>query len=221
MNDPLLLPRSPEYYEDELANSLSHGLGILLSVVLVPILITLAVMEQSLAATVSAAVFGFSLLLMFSSSTLYHAVHQPRLKHLCRKLDHISIYFLIAGTYTPFILLYLHNTLGWILLSVQWLLVLLGIFYKVFLIGRYRRFSLIIYLSMGWLAVLAGRSFLQELPLACTIFIVIGGLLYTIGVIFYRWESLRGHHFIWHLFVLLASYAHYTAVLFAIELVAA
>ncbi len=201
----------------ELANSLSHGLGLLISLVAVPILVASAVQSNSTYAVIGGGVFGFTLLFMFTSSTLYHTIQHPETKKVMQKLDHISIYFLIAGTYTPFLLLFINNTLGMLLLGLQWSLVIFGIVYKTFWIGKYRKLSLAIYLLMGWAAVLAGRSFVQNLPLSCLILVVIGGMLYTVGVVFYRWESLRGHHLIWHLFVLFASFSHYAAVLFAVN----
>jgi len=131
-------------------------------------------------------------------------------------LDHISIYFLIAGTYTPFLLIYLRNSFGIILLSVLWGLTILGIFFKVFFTGRFSLVSTIIYVLMGWIFFVGGKRFFNAMPRDVLIFIIIGGCLYTIGIIFYMWKGYGWHHAIWHFFVLAAAVCHYVAVLLAV-----
>ncbi|MEP6746470.1 MAG: hemolysin III family protein [Bacteroidota bacterium] len=139
-----------------------------------------------------------------------------RLKECWKIFDHISIYFLIAGTYTPFLLIYLNNTFGITLLCVLWGLTVLGIFFKIFFTGRFKAVSNIIYIAMGWMLVTGGKRFFTELPTNVLIFIIIGGGLYSIGIIFYLWQKYSWHHAVWHFFVLAAAVCHYVAVLLAV-----
>jgi hemolysin III len=199
----------------ELANILTHGVGILFGIVAIPILIALATNSGQVAGLVGVAIYGFSFLMVFTSSTIYHSTFEPRIKQVMRKVDHISIYFLIAGSYTPFILLYLYNGLGFTILAIEWGFAIFGIFYKLFFINRSNILSVIIYLGMGWAAVFAPSSFFTSMPTESLVLIVTGGLLYTLGVIFYLWERLPYHHAIWHIFVLAAAICHYVAVLYA------
>ena len=200
----------------ELANSLSHGLGVLLGLVGVPALISVASVHGSVAALAGSCVFGFCFLLLYSASTLYHSFSQPELKKVLRQLDHISIYFLIAGSYTPFVLIYFWNLSGQILLGSLWTLTLAGIFFKLFFTGKFEKLSLIIYLAMGWSIVFVGKDFFPLLATEEIILVTAGGLLYSLGVIFYRWKSLAYHHAIWHLFVLAASLCHFAAIMLAV-----
>lgn len=203
-------------FKQELANSVSHGFGLLFGIVSIPVLISLASVNGNVAGLVGASIFGFSFLMVYTASTLYHSFQRPEVKRVLKVLDHISIYFLIAGSYTPFLLMYLMNATGITVLAVVWTLAILGVFYKLFLIGRYRGLSLAIYLGMGWMLIFIARSFFSSLPVNCSIMLGIGGGLYTLGVIFYAWEKLPYHHAIWHVFVLAASICHYVAVLLAV-----
>lgn len=201
----------------ELANSLSHGFGVLFGIIAIPVLISFAAIGQDLFVVLGCCIFGFSFLMTFAFSTLYHGFKNPEIRRVMRILDHISIYFLIAGTYTPFILIYYFNTVGIILLCVLWGLTLLGIIFKTMYIGRFEKASLIIYLSMGWIVVFAGKNFFTQMDTSCIAMLIGGGVLYTLGVIFYRWESMTYHHFIWHLFVLGGAMCHYAAVLISVS----
>ena len=154
--------------------------------------------------------------MLFTFSTLYHGFQQPRVKQVLQVFDHISIYFLIAGTYTPFILNYLYNTTGIIMLCVLWSLVLLGIVFKIFFVNRFNILSTIIYLLMGWMMVWGGKAFFVSVPFSVIILIIIGGVLYSVGVIFYLMEKWKWHHVVWHLFVLAAAICHYVAVLLTV-----
>jgi len=151
-------------------------------------------------------------LLVYTCSTLYHSFHQPKVKRVLHILDHISIYFMIAGSYTPFVLTYLYNTTGITLLSILWGLTIIGSFFKLFFTGRFEKLSVALYLIMGWMIVFIARPVVANLPMDCILMILAGGLSYTIGVIFYRWEKSPYHHAIWHLFVLGGSICHYIAV---------
>lgn len=200
----------------EIANSITHGIGILFGVAALPVLSALAATKNHTIAVVGAAVYGFSFLLVFTFSTLYHAFQNPRVKKVLNIFDHISIYFLIAGTYTPFLLNYMMNATGITLLSVLWGLTILGIVFKLFFTGRFNYLSTAIYIGMGWILLFGGRSFFAAIPWPVLTMIIIGGVLYTVGTIFYLWEKLYYHHVIWHLFVLAAAICHYVAVLLMI-----
>ncbi len=200
----------------EIANSITHGIGILFGIAALPVLSALAVTKNHTVAVVGAAVFGFSFLLVFTFSTLYHAFQNPRVKKVLNIFDHISIYFLIAGTYTPFLLNYMMNATGITLLSVLWGLTILGVVFKLFFTGRFNYLSTAIYIGMGWILLFGGRSFFAAIPWPVLTMIIIGGVLYTVGTLFYLWEKLYYHHVIWHLFVLAAAICHYVAVLLMI-----
>ena len=197
----------------EIANSITHGIGIIFGIAALPVLSAIAANKDHTIAVVGAAIYGFSFILLFTFSTLYHAFQNPKVKSVLHVFDHISIYFLIAGTYTPFLLNYMLNTTGIVLLSVLWGLTLIGISFKIFFTGRFNYISTVIYLGMGWILLFSGRQFFAAIPGPVLTMIVIGGLLYSIGVIFYLWEKLYYHHVIWHMFVLAAAICHYVAVL--------
>jgi hemolysin III len=198
---------------EEVANSLTHGLGLVLSLVgLVPLLL-LAAVHDSMVHLAAAAVYGATLVALYAASTLYHACREPRRKHLFRVVDHCAIYLLIAGTYTPFALLSIPAPWGRVLLVIVWTLAAVGVLYKVFMFGRFPRLALALYLGMGWLAVLAIRPILAHVPPIGVALMVAGGLLYTAGVWFYVRDHMPYRHAIWHLFVLGGSACHYFAVL--------
>ncbi len=200
----------------EIANSITHGMGIIFGIAALPVLSALAATKNNNIAVVGAAVYGFCFLLLFSMSTLYHAFQNPRAKKVLHVFDHISIYFLIAGTYTPFLLNYMMNTTGITLLCVLWGLTLIGIVFKIFFTGRFNFVSTLVYIGMGWILLFGGRQFFDAIPFDVMLMIAIGGGLYTIGAVFYLWEKLYYHHVIWHLFVLSAAVCHYVAVLLMI-----
>ncbi|MEO5685485.1 MAG: hemolysin III family protein [Chitinophagaceae bacterium] len=202
--------------KQELVHSIIHAFGILFGIISIPILTALAAKNANVPGIVGASIYGFCFLMLFSFSTLYHGFQQPQVKRVLEIFDHISIYFLIAGTYTPFLLIYLNNAFGITLLAVLWGLTLLGIFFKIFFTGRFEVLSIIIYILMGWMLVAGGRRFFDALPTDVLIFIVIGGGLYSIGIIFYVWQKYSWHHAVWHFFVLAAAVCHYVAVLLAV-----
>lgn len=200
----------------EVANSISHGLGILFAIVAIPILLAIAAASGNTAGIVGASIYGFSFLFMYTSSTLYHSFQQPNIKKILRTFDHISIYFLIAGSYTPFILIGMMNTTGIILLCALWTIVLLGTIFKIFFVGRFEFMSTALYLGMGWMAIFVAKPFMAALSTETLILLAAGGILYTIGVIFYVNKKIVYSHAIWHLFVLAASVCHFAAVLVAL-----
>lgn len=197
----------------EIANSITHGIGIIFGIAALPVLSALAATKNHTTAVIGAAVYAFCFLLLFTFSTLYHAFQHPKVKRVLHMFDHISIYFLIAGTYTPFLLNYMMNATGITMLVVLWSLTFIGIFFKIFFTGRFNYVSTVIYLGMGWILLFSGRQFFAAIPVDVLIMIIIGGVLYSIGVIFYLWEKFLYHHVIWHLFVLSAAICHYVAVL--------
>ena len=200
----------------ELVNSIIHGFGIIFGIVSIPILIALAIKSDNTPGVIGAAIYGFCFLQLFTFSTLYHGFQHAQVKRVLEIMDHISIYFLIAGTYTPFLLIYLNNTFGITLLVILWSLTALGIVFKIFFTGRWNVLSTIIYILMGCIMIFGGRTFFVEIPGDVMTMILIGGALYLIGVVFYLWEKYPYNHAVWHFFVLAAAVCHYVAILLAV-----
>jgi hemolysin III len=201
---------------EELANALTHGAGFVLSVTGFVILLVLAALRGGAWHIVSCAIYGATLVCLYAASTLYHGIPSPRLKRALRIFDHSAIYLLIAGTYTPFLLVNLRGGWGWSLFGVVWGLALAGIFLKVWFVDRFQILSTTVYLLMGWLAVIAARPLFMMVPRAGLLWLLAGGLLYTSGVVFYAWKRIPYNHVIWHVFVLAGSTCHYFAVLYSI-----
>jgi len=202
----------------EMANALTHGMGILFGVASIPVLSAIGAKTGNIPGIVGATIYAFCFLMLFTFSTIYHSIQDKEVKKILRTFDHVSIYFLIAGTYTPFLLIYMLDSFGITLLSIQWLLVLFGIIFKVFFTGRFRFASTLIYVAMGWLLLVGGNKFFVVLPTSVLVMVMIGGGLYTLGSIFYLNRKIYHHHAIWHLFVLSAAICHYVAVLLAVML---
>ena len=202
------------YYEprEELANALTHGLGLLASLIGVPVLVASYLARGDLLLVLGVSIFAASLLAVYTTSTLYHAVPHPRAKQLLQVADHVAIYLLIAGTYTPFTLGVLRGAWGWSLLAAIWTLAALGIFFKVVFNKRFKRLSTAFYLMMGWAVIVAIRPMALAMPNAGLWLLAAGGLLYTGGVFFYVRKT-RYTHAIWHCFVLGGSACHFFAVL--------
>lgn len=199
---------------DEWANSLTHGIGFILSFIGLIVLLSNPFQDGDHWKLMNFAVFGTSLVLLYGASTLYHAVKRPVLKKKLRTVDHCAIYLLIAGTYTPFTMLLLDEVWGWTLFGIIWSLAFVGIFFKTFFGHRFAILSTSIYLFMGWLVVIAAEPFILNFHYVGLYWLIAGGLFYTIGVIFYTLDKRRFYHAIWHLFVLGGSICHYFAVLF-------
>ena len=201
-------------YHGERLNAWTHLIGALLSISGASILITLAVMMGDPWKIVSVSVFGATLVLLYSASTLYHSL-RGRAKVILRKLDHLSIYLLIAGTYTPFCLVTLRGAWGWTLFGIVWGLAIIGMLQEIRPRSEARIMSLVIYAVMGWVVVIAIKPLLDHLETAGFVFLAGGGLLYTIGMVFYAFDSRFRHwHGIWHLFVIGGSVMHYIAIAF-------
>ena len=204
------------HYLDEILNSITHGVGVLLSIAALVILVVLAAISPAGDAwkIVSFSIYGASLITMFTASTLYHAFRNKRIKAFLNIFDHASIYILIAGTYTPFMLVSLRGPWGWSIFGVIWGLAIAGVIYKVFFYNpRYRRLSAFIYILMGWVIIIAIRPLIREVPSGGLYWLAFGGLLYCAGVIFYlRTEKNPYNHVVWHLFVLGGAISHFFAI---------
>lgn len=196
----------------ELVNSLLHSLGILFGIISVPMLIWAATESGHRGAVIGSIVYGISFLMVFTFSTLFHGCHEPRLREIFKIMDHISIYFLIAGSYTPLILMFVYNDTGITLLFILWGLTLVGTVLKIWFTNRFNLLSTGIYILMGWMLIFVGNTFFVSLPATVTTLIVIGGGLYSFGVIFYLWERYRYNHAVWHICVLAAGICHFAAV---------
>ncbi len=192
---------------------MTHGLGALGSVVGLVLLIVKAAHAGGPRLITGVTVFGACMLLLYSASTLYHALTPPRAKRLFELMDHGAIYLLIAGTYTPFTLSVLGGRLGWTLFGIAWGLATLGIVYEVVLKRPSKKLSLFFYLLMGWLIVLAVKPLMAALPVPALELLAVGGLAYTGGAVFYAWRGFPYHHAVWHLLVLVGTVTHYLCVL--------
>jgi hemolysin III len=207
---------SPEYQEsrrEEVANSVSHGLGFVLAVAGAPLLIATAIRRGTLADVVAVSVFAASMALLYLSSTIYHALPPGRTKNAFHVLDHAAIYLLIAGTYTPFTLGVLKGGWGWTLFGLVWGLAALGVLLKVFAGIRWHGISTAVYVGMGWLIIIAAKPLWESLPLAGLIWLFAGGIAYTSGVYFYLKKNMRYGHLVWHLFVVAGTGCHFVAIL--------
>jgi hemolysin III len=194
----------------ELANTLTHGAGAVASLAGAALLISLAALRGDVWSIVGSAVFGTTLVLLYTASTLYHAAERPTIKARLKIFDHSAIYLLIAGTYTPFMLGALRGGWGWSLFGVAWTLAAAGVVFKLFFTGRFNRLSTAIYIAMGWMVVVAIGPMVQRLPLPVLAWLVAGGLAYTAGTAFYHGHR-RYSHAVWHLFVLAGSACHFVA----------
>jgi hemolysin III len=199
---------------EEIANAVSHGLGLVMAFVGLAGLVAVAAAGNDGWALVSSLVFGTTLVLLYAASTLYHAIPHPRAKRILRILDHSAIYLLIAGTYTPFTLGPLRGPWGWALFGVVWTAAVAGVIFKSVALGRAPIVSVALYVAMGWSVVFAFGPLVRSLAPGGVQLLVAGGLAYTLGLVFFAWDRLRYGHFVWHLFVLAGSVCHYFAVLF-------
>jgi len=197
----------------ELANSLTHGLGAILSLLALVLLTASAAMHGTARHVVGGAIFGATLVLLYAMSTLYHALRNPQAKRIFHILDHSAIYLLIAGTYTPFCLSTLRGGWGWSLFGAVWGLAVLGVGFKSVYTGRFEFLSTAVYLAMSWMVMIAVMPLWRALPRMGMFWLMAGGFCYTLGVVFYSWHRLKFHHAVWHLFVLAGSLCHVVAVL--------
>ena len=197
---------------EELANALTHGFGLLLSVAGLVVLVA-AASASGVREIASCGIYGASLVTVYTTSTLYHSSTHDETKQRLRTFDHIAIFLLIAGTYTPFVLIALRGTWGWSLFAIVWTLAVLGVAFELTALRRFRSAMIALYIAMGWVGLIALKPLVAALPSAGLWLLFGGGVSYTFGVLFYVWRSLRYHHAVWHLFVLGGSVLQYLAVL--------
>ncbi len=203
----------PYAFWEELFNSITHGIGVLISIAGLVLLIVFSSIYGNSIHIVSCTIFGSALVLLYTASTLYHSFQTPKLKYVFRILDHSCIYILIAGTYTPFTLVTIRGVLGWSIFALVWSLTIIGVVLKAFFVHRFNIISTIAYILMGWIVIFAIKPLFQTLPGGGLILLICGGLAYTLGTIFYSWNRLPFNHAIWHLFVLTGSVCHFFAVM--------
>ncbi|MEE4271331.1 MAG: hemolysin III family protein [Thermoanaerobaculales bacterium] len=199
---------------EEFANSLTHGIGALLALGGMVVLVVMAALHGDVWHVVSCSVYGAAMIVLYSASTLYHAISAPRLKAAFQVVDHAAIFLLIAGTYTPFTLVSLRGPWGWSLFGTVWGLAVAGIILEVGFPGRWKALSMVLYVAMGWVVVVATKPLLSVLPGGGLLLLLLGGLAYTGGIVFYAWKRLPYGHAVWHVFVVAGTAFHFFAVLF-------
>ncbi len=204
--------RRPQTRSEESANALSHGIGLILVLVGVPYLLIHSLETGQMSSIIAAGIFSLGMLMVYTSSTLYHSIRKRDWKARLQTADHISIYYLIAGSYTPMVMKVLKKDEALIFLSILWGMVLAGTFFKVFFTGRFRVLSITLYLCMGWLALFIASSVIKNIPMEQLSWIGLGGAFYTLGIYFYVNSHRYYYHFIWHIFVLCGTLSHYIAV---------
>ncbi len=198
--------------DEEIANAVSHIVGATLAIIGATVLIFHGIKTKSAIVITSFIIFGLGLIIMYTVSSIYHALHNNKAKYVFQILDHSAIYILIASTYTPFLLLVVKSKAGYIILVIQWLICIFGIIFKSLYVEKYVVFSTLLYIIMGWMIIFVWNDLIANIPQKSLVLLVIGGILYTLGTIFYMWNWFKYHHFIWHIFVLLGSVAHFFAV---------
>jgi len=203
----------PRHSLEEIANASTHGVGLLLSIAGFVALLVLATLRGTAWHIVACCIYGATLICLYAASTLYHAAISPGVKRTLRIFDHSAIYLLIAGTYTPFLLVSLRGPWGWSLFGVIWGLALAGVLFKFWFVERFAILSTAVYIAMGWFVVIAAKPVITHLSLTAIIWLLAGGLAYTGGVVFFAAKRIPYNHAIWHLFVLAGSFCHYLAVL--------
>lgn len=198
---------------EEIANAIIHGIGALLSIAALVILIVASVTRGTAWHVVSFTLFGATMVLLYASSTLVHGFPAGRAKDVFEIMDHSAIYFFIAGTYTPFLFLAVKGTLGWTLFGIVWGLAIAGTVFKAYFVKRFLHTSTLLYVVMGWLMVFAWKPLVANVSTQGLIYLAVGGVLYTVGAVFYVWRGFTYHHAVWHIFVLAASIFHFFAVM--------
>jgi hemolysin III len=198
---------------EEVANAVTHGIGAVLSAAALVLLIVFSSMKGTAWHVVSFTIYGITMLMLYTNSTLVHALKEGKAKDLFEFFDHSSIYLFIAGTYTPFLFVAVRGTLGWTLFGIIWGIALAGVIFKAFFTKKFLFMSTIFYIAMGWLIVTAWQPLVVAIPTGGIVLLVAGGLMYTLGTLFYVWRGFPFHHAIWHLFVLAGSILHFFAVI--------
>jgi len=202
---------------EEIFNSITHGIGTLLSIAALVLLVVFAAIKGTAWHVVSFSIFGSTLVLLYLSSTLYHSFTKEKIKNLFVRFDHAAIFLLIAGTYTPFVLTTIRGALGWTLFGIIWALAIAGVVIRSIYLTRFKNLMVGIYLAMGWMFLMVVVPMVRNLPTSSIIFLFAGGGCYSVGVIFYAWRNLKYGHGIWHLFVLAGSIMHFFSVLYSLN----
>ncbi len=197
---------------EEKLNIISHGSGLILSIVALILLVVFAIREGTVWHVASFSIYGASLVILYTASTLYHYVQEPNLRYKLSILDHAAIYVLIAGSYTPFTINVLSGTFGWAMFGVIWAIAIIGITLKLFFTGKYGKISTVAYVLMGWIGALGLTTLLENLPVEGVIWLIAGGISYTIGALIFGFKKVRFNHAIFHMFVLLGSFCHFISV---------
>ncbi len=211
--------KPPKYtLGEELFNSISHGVGVLLSIAALVLLIVFSVIKGNGYSLAAGIVYGVSLIILYSMSMVYHIVQGKKSKAVMRIFDHCSIFILIAGTYTPYLLVALDKTLGWIMFGIIWAMAVLGILLNSINLEKFKIFSLICYVVMGWAIIFTIKPIIMSIPPMGVFLLVLGGIVYTVGIIFYLLKKYRYMHSVWHLFVLGGSVCHYLSILLYVVL---
>ncbi|QSF42970.1 PAQR family membrane homeostasis protein TrhA [Paenibacillus tianjinensis] len=198
---------------EEVANAITHGIGTVLSVAALVLLVVFASLKGTAWHVVSFSIYGTTMLLLYLNSTLVHSLREGKAKDLFEFFDHSSIYLFIAGTYTPFLLVAIRGTLGWSLFGIVWGVALFGVLFKAFFVKKFLFMSTIFYIAMGWLIVIAWNPLSASVAGGGMTLLMAGGILYTLGTVFYVWRGFPFHHAVWHVFVLAGSVTHFFAVL--------
>jgi len=197
---------------EEKTNIISHAVGLILSIVVLVLMVVRANLYGNAWHIVSVSIFGFSLIALYAASTFYHSAKDPKLRSRMRILDHATIYILIAGTYTPFTLITLNGTIGWMIFAASWGMALTGVILKLFFTGKYNVVSTLMYVFMGWIIVFAIKPLINNLPADGLFWLFAGGIAYTTGAILYSIKKIKFNHAIFHFFVLLGSFCHFVSV---------
>ena len=205
-----------KYYSpiEEKINIISHAIGFILSIVALVLLVTHANLHGDVWHIVSFSIFGASLIILYAASTFYHNAKKPELRNRLKIIDHAAIYVLIAGSYTPFTLVTLQGTIGWVIFGTSWGLALTGIILKLFFTGKYNLISTLMYVFMGWVIVFAIKPLINNLPLEGLFWLFAGGMAYTMGAVLYSIKKIKFNHAIFHVFVLMGSFSHFVSVFF-------
>lgn len=206
------LAHRPYSVWEEAAHAISHGLAAVASVLALTVMVAMAALHGAIQHVVAVSVYGASLILLYTASTLYHSIPLPRARKVLHTLDHAAIYILIAGSYTPFALVALDDSSRWWLLGLVWTMATLGVIFKLFFTGRFDKVSVALYLAMGWLVVFFAEPVMAALSPQGLLWLAAGGIAYTIGAVFYLWRGLKHNHTIWHVFVVAGSALQFMAV---------
>lgn len=198
---------------EEIFNSISHGVGVIISLIALIVMIVISIRKESILSVIASVVFGVTLIMLYTSSTLYHALINPVAKRVFQILDHCAIFLLIAGTYTSYALLTIGGSKGWIIFGVIWFCAIIGIILNSINLNKFQLFSIILYLSMGWTVVFYLRDLIINLALGGIILLAVGGVAYTFGIIFYLIKKIKYFHSVWHLLVLFGSICHILSVM--------